>query len=73
MKNVRKYREIKLATTERRRNYLVSEPNYHTTKFFKEHLLATEILMNKPAYLGLSIANLSKLLMQEFWYNYVKA
>ena len=73
MKNVRKYREIKLATTERRRNYLVSEPNYHTTKFFTEHLLATEILMNKPAYLGLSIANLSKLLMQEFWYNYVKA
>ena len=73
MKNVRKYREIKLATTERRRNYLVSEPNYHTTKFFKEHLLATEILMNKPAYLGLSIANLSKLLMQEFWHNYVKA
>ena len=73
MKNVRKYREIKLATTERRRNYLVSEPNYHTTKFFTEHLLATEILMNKPAYLGLSIANLSKLLMQEFWHNYVKA
>ena len=73
MKNVRKYRKIKLATTERRRNYLVSEPNYHTTKFFTEHLLATEILMNKPAYLGLSIANLSKLLMQEFWHGYVKA
>ena len=32
--NVRKYRNIKLATTERRRNYLVSGPNYHTTKFF---------------------------------------
>ena len=57
MENVRKHRSIKLVTTESRRNYLVSEPNYHTTKFFKEYLLAieirkTEILMNKPVYLG---------------------
>ena len=43
MENVRKHRDIKLATTERRRNYLVSEPNYHTTKFFIEKLLSTEI------------------------------
>ena len=55
MENVRKHRDIKLATTERRRNYLVSEPNYHTTKFFTEHLLAiemekTETFMNKPVY-----------------------
>ena len=34
MENVRKHRNTKLGTTERRRNYLVSEPNYHTTKFF---------------------------------------
>ena len=40
MKNVRKHRDIKLVATERRRNYLVSEPNYHTTKFFTKHLLA---------------------------------
>ena len=58
MENVRKHRDIKLVTTERRRNYLVSEPNYHTTKFFTEHMLAiemkkTEILMNKPSCLGL--------------------
>ena len=33
MENVRKHRDIKLVTTERRRNYLVSEPNYHTTEF----------------------------------------
>ena len=32
MENVRKYRDLKLATTEKRRNCLVSEPNYHTTK-----------------------------------------
>ena len=43
MENVRKHRDIKLATTERRRNYLVSEPNYHTTKFFTEKLLSIEI------------------------------
>ena len=34
MENVRKHRDIKLAITERRRNYLVSEPNYHATKLF---------------------------------------
>ena len=49
MENVRKHRDIKLVTTERRRNYLVSEPNYHTTKFFTETLLAIE--MKKKRYL----------------------
>ena len=43
MENVRKYRNIKLVTTEKRRNYLVSEPNYHTAKFFTENLLAMEM------------------------------
>ena len=66
MKNVRKHRNIKLVTTERRRNYFVSEPNYHTTKFFTENLLATEmrktqVLMNKPVYLGLSILDTSNI------------
>ena len=77
MENVRKHRDIKLATTKRRRNYLVLEPNYHTTKFFTEHLLAIkmkqpEILMNKPVYLRLSILELSKIVMYVFWYDYVK-
>ena len=77
MENLRKHRDIKLVTTERRRNYLVSEPSYHITKFFTENLLAiemekTEILMNKPVCLGLSILELSKILMYEFWYDYVK-
>ena len=40
MKNVRKHRDIKLATPERRRNCLVSEPNYHTTKFFRRKLIS---------------------------------
>ena len=43
IENVRKHRDIKLVTTDRRRNYLVSEPNYHTTKFFTENLLAIEM------------------------------
>ena len=45
MENARKHRDIKLVTTERKRNYLVSEPNYHTTKFFTEHLITTEIVL----------------------------
>ena len=49
MENVRKHRDIELAITERRRNYLVSEPNFHTTKFFTQHLLAKE--MKKQKYL----------------------
>ena len=58
MNNVRKH--IKPVTTERRKDYLELKPNYHTTNFFTEHLLAiekktTEILMNKHVYLGLSI------------------
>ena len=43
IKNVRKYADVKLETRERRINYLVSDPNYHTTKFFKENLLVIEI------------------------------
>ena len=39
----KKHRDIKLVTTEARTNYLVSEPNYHTTRFFSENLLAVEI------------------------------
>ena len=43
MGNVSKYRKIKLVTTKRRKNYLVSEPNYYTTKFFTKNLLAIEM------------------------------
>ena len=38
MENERKYRDIKLVTTDKRRNQLVSEPNYHATKWFSENL-----------------------------------
>ena len=38
MENVRKHRDIKLVTTNEKRNKLVSEPKYHTTKYFSENL-----------------------------------
>ena len=71
MENVRKQRNIKLVTTEKRRNYLLSEPNYDITKFFAKNILAlevkkTRILKNKSVYLGLSILDLSKIVMHEF-------
>ena len=76
MRNMRKHRDIKLVTTDRR-NQLVSEPNYHTTKYFSENLLAiemkkTKVKMNKPVYLGMSILDIRKTLMYEFWYDYIK-
>ena len=76
MENVRKNRDIKLVTTDKRRNQLVSEPNYHTAKWLSENLLTIEVkkikvIMNKPVYLGLLILEISKILMYEFWSNYV--
>ena len=70
MENVRKHRDIKLVTTDKRRNQLVSEPNYHT-KYFSENLLAikmkkTKVKMNKPVYLGMSILDISKTLIMNF-------
>ena len=77
MENVRNLRYIKLVTSENRRNKLVSEPNYHTTKHFSEDLQAiemrkTKVIMNKPVYLGQAILGISKTLIYEFWYDYIK-
>ena len=47
MENVRKHRDIKLVATGKRRNQLVSEPNYHTTKWFSENLLEIEMKRQK--------------------------
>ena len=75
MENVRKHRDIKLVTTDEKRNELVSEPNYHTTKRFSENLLAiemkkTKVKMNKPIYLGMSILDISTTIMYKFSYDY---
>ena len=49
MQNVRKHRDIKLITTDEKRNKLVSEPNYHKTKHFSENLLAIEMKKKKKS------------------------
>ena len=77
MENVRKHRNIKLVTRDEKRSKLVSEPNYHTAKLFAENLLAIEmkkikVKMNKPVYLGISVLDISKTLLYEFWYEYIK-
>ena len=63
MENVRKHRDIKLVKTDKKRNKLVSEPNFHTMKLIDNNLAIIEmrkvkVKMNKPIY--------------EFWYDYVK-
>ena len=77
MENIRKHREIKLVTTDKKRSKLVSEPNYHTINLISEDLSIietkkTKVKMNKPIYLRLSILEISKILMYEFWYDYMK-
>ena len=79
MENVRRHRNINFFVTERRRNYSLPEPHYYTIKCFIENLLAIEmkkksnkVLTTKLVCMGLSILELSKLLISEFWYDYVK-
>ena len=77
IENIRKHRDIKLVTMDKKRSKLVSEPNYHTINLISEDLSIiemkkTKVKMNKPIYLGLSILEISKILMYEFWYDYMK-
>ena len=71
MESVRKHRDIKLVKSDKRRNKLVSEPNYHAIKCFSENLAAiemkkTKVEINKSICLGLSILEISKILVYEF-------
>ena len=77
MKNIRKHRHMKLVTTDKKRSKLVSELNYRTINLISEDLSIiemkkTKVKMNKPIYLDLSILEISKTLMYEFWYDYMK-
>ena len=77
MENVRKNRDIKLVTTDKIKSQLASESNYHTSKHSSENLTAIEmkkpkVKMNKPLYLGMSILDISKTLIYEFRYYYIK-
>ena len=67
MENVWKHRDLKLVKTDEKRNQLASEPNYYTTKYFSENLIAIEMKkakakINKPVYLSMSIL--------DTWYDY---
>ena len=77
IENVRKHRDIRVVKSDKKRNKLVSEPNFHTMKLIDNNLAIIEmkkvkVKMNKPIYLGLSILDISKITMYEFWYDYVK-
>ena len=71
MENIRKHRDIKLVTIDKKRSKLISEPNYHTINLISEDLSIIEmkknkVKMNKPIYLGLSILEISKILSMNF-------
>ena len=77
MEIIRKHNNIKLVTTDKKRNKLVSEPNYHTMNYISKDLSTiemnkTRVKINKSIYVGLSILDISKILMYEFWYDYMK-
>ena len=71
IENVRKHRDITIAAAEARKNYLESKTNYHNTNFISENLLEmkmkrTQIFMNKLAYLGLSVLEISTIVMYDY-------
>ena len=71
------HRDVRLVTTEAKRNKLASEPSLVSTKCISKDLLImemkkTEVQINKPTYLGQAVLDISKTLMFEFWYDYLK-
>ena len=71
MENVRKHTDIYLVTSKTRGDYLVSEPNYYTTKKFPENVSnrneKNKDINKKPVYLVLTILEIHKMVMYEFW------
>ena len=72
-----KHRDIRLVTTEAKRNKPAPGPNYQSTKCISKDLLImemkkTEVKINKPIYLGQAVLDVSKTLMFEFWFDYLK-
>ena len=68
---MRNHRDIKLVTSNKRRKRLVSEPNYHSHKKSSDNLMAiemkkTRVKMTKPLHLGISVSDISKMLMYDF-------
>ena len=77
MENIRNRVNVKLVNTGEQFKKLVAKPNYESRKIFNENLVSvhmkkTSLTMNKPVYLGMSILDLSKTLMFDFHYKYIK-
>ena len=77
MENIRKHRNIKLITTEEKYLKTIMKPNFKSGVRFDENLMGCEmgkikVVMNKPVYLSQMILDLSKIVMYEFHYDYVK-
>ena len=77
MENIRKHKDMKLVTTEKKYKKLVMKPNFKDGRKFSENLMGVEmgklkIKMTKPVYLGQAILDLSKLVMYEFHYDYMQ-
>ena len=77
MENIRNRVNVKLVNTENKARKLIAKPNYRSSKIFSENLISvhmkkTSLLMNKPVYLGACILDLSKTIMYDFHYNYIK-
>ena len=77
MENIRNRVDVKLVNTEEKFKKLVAKPNFQSRKIFNENLISvhmkkTSLTMNKPVYLGMCILELSKTLMFDFHYNYIK-
>ena len=77
IENVRKHRDIRLVNNKNRRSKIASEPNYNGTKYISEDFVIMElkkldVYMNKPLYVGQAILDHSKMLMYEFWYDYLQ-
>ena len=77
MENIRNRVNIKLVDTGEQFKKLAAKPNYESRKIFNKNLVSvhmkkTSLTMNKPVYLGMSILDLSKTVMFDFHYNYIK-
>ena len=77
MENIRNRVDIKLVNTREKARKLVAKPNLKSYKGFSEnlvliHMKKTHLIMNKPVYLGMCILDLSKTIMYDFHYNYIK-
>ncbi|PFX13822.1 hypothetical protein AWC38_SpisGene22070 [Stylophora pistillata] len=78
MENIRKRVDVKLVNSEEKAKKLVNKVNFKHCTIFSENLCAiemrkTQLLFNKPLYLGMCILDLSKTLMYDFHYNYIKS